>query len=424
MPTSDDRRPGRPRVFISYRRDDSAGHAGRLYDAIRSRLGDGAEVFMDVDSIQPGVNFLERIQSAVGSCDVLLAVIGPQWSTATAEGDRRRLDDPSDLVRVEIEAALARGVQVVPVLVHGARMPGPRELPPSLTELSHREAIEMSDARWSFDVDRLVQSIEPAPASPKGARILLTAAMTVVVLGIIALFAWQAAGDGSGGPPEEATTSTEPTSATISEGETVSFSDPLIGPANNWKIGSGNTCAFEFTETGYRIHSEPEFTCASLPGFDGDLQRLVSTTVEVDVRFVSDVATMAEDPPAFGLSCRTDGSGEGSVEYFVRVYSTGDFSAWANDGTGFETGYTNLGSGSNPSFASETSQWRHMRLDCTEDAEGRLLLSAWLDGKAIVEGLVVDDPLPPASVALWGQASETAPADVEFRDLSIAGVPV
>src|SRR5215469_12903638 len=123
-------------IFVSYRRQESAHLAGRLYDRLADRFGEG-QVFIDVDAIEPGVDFAEEINRAVANCHVLLAVIGPTWLTATDERGRRRLDDPHDIVRLEIEAALARDVRVIPILVEGAAMPGRDDLPESLADLAH-----------------------------------------------------------------------------------------------------------------------------------------------------------------------------------------------------------------------------------------------------------------------------------------------
>jgi TIR domain len=127
-------------VFISYRRQESGGVAGRLYDRLVGRFG-GGQVFMDVDTIAPGVKFTDVITEALSSCAVLLAVIGPRWLTATDEDGRRRLDDRDDIVRWEIQTALERdGIVVIPVLVEGAVMPRPHQLPQSLAGLALRNA--------------------------------------------------------------------------------------------------------------------------------------------------------------------------------------------------------------------------------------------------------------------------------------------
>ena len=152
--------PQSAKVFISYRREDSAGHAGRLLDRITSYFGDRIEIFMDVDSIAPGEDFIQVIENAVGACEILVAVIGNDWLTITDESGKRRLDNPEDFVRVEIATALKRNVRVIPVLVQGARMPRRDQLPEPLVNLTRRNAIEVSDARWKYDADRLIKTIE------------------------------------------------------------------------------------------------------------------------------------------------------------------------------------------------------------------------------------------------------------------------
>src|SRR3954454_716999 len=148
------------RVFISYRREDSSGQAGRLYDALSKQLG-SENVFMDVDTIDIGVEFKEAIESAVGSCDVLFAMIGPRWLTVVDSVGERRLDREDDFVRLEIETALMRNIRVVPALVGGAVMPEPGDLPRSLAPLARRNALEMADGpRWGYDVSRLVNLLE------------------------------------------------------------------------------------------------------------------------------------------------------------------------------------------------------------------------------------------------------------------------
>jgi hypothetical protein len=155
-----DSAPSRPgRIFISYRRQETAYAAGWLYDRLRDHYG-GGQVFKDVDSIELGDDFVEVITRAVGFCDVLLALIGDEWLTITDEQDRRRLDDPDDFVRVEIEAALARKVRVIPILVDGARMPGAKELPASLARLARRQALELNPARFDFDTGRLLRVLD------------------------------------------------------------------------------------------------------------------------------------------------------------------------------------------------------------------------------------------------------------------------
>lgn len=147
-----------PDIFISYRRGDSAGHAGRLYDGLVSRFAD-SQVFIDVDAIAPGIDFVQRIQEAVQSCDVVLVLIGEEWVSMKGRDGTRRLDDAEDFVRLEIAAALERGVPLVPVLVEGARMPDASALPENIRGLARQNAIELSDARWHYDVSRLIEAV-------------------------------------------------------------------------------------------------------------------------------------------------------------------------------------------------------------------------------------------------------------------------
>lgn len=164
-----------PRIFISYRREETAYPAGWLFDRLGDRFG-AEKVFKDVDSIDPGDDYVQRITTAVGACDVLLALIGDEWLTITDDEGRRRLENSDDFVRVEIEAALTRGVRVIPVLVDGATMPDAEELPPSLAALARRQALELSPNRFEFDTDRLLDVLDRTypnserPAAVSGVR--------------------------------------------------------------------------------------------------------------------------------------------------------------------------------------------------------------------------------------------------------------
>lgn len=159
-------------IFISYRRDDSAGHAGRLYDRLQARFGE-QQVFMDVDAIEPGVDFVDSLRQAVQQCRILVAVIGPDWLAAIDARGNHRLSNPRDFVRMEIAAALERGIRVIPALVQDATMPAPDDLPEALVPLASRNALELSDARWGYDVGRLIDVVErvfhesEGPAAPR-----------------------------------------------------------------------------------------------------------------------------------------------------------------------------------------------------------------------------------------------------------------
>jgi len=147
------------RVFISYRRVDTSGHSGRVYDRLNQRFG-ASLIFFDVSSIQPGEDFVKAIEGAVSSCGVLLAIIGVQWLSIKDENGHRRLDNPKDFVRLEIATALSRKIRVIPVLVGGATIPQEDDLPDDLRLLSRRNAIQINDEAFHSDVDRLIAAIE------------------------------------------------------------------------------------------------------------------------------------------------------------------------------------------------------------------------------------------------------------------------
>jgi hypothetical protein len=149
------------RIFICYRRDDAAGHAGRLGDALSSQFG-AAEIFRDIETIAPGEDFVRAMSTAIEGCTVFLAVIGRNWLTAPHADGSRRLDDPDDHVRREIAEALRRGVRVIPVLVQDARMAAADLLPEELQELTNRNAIALDDDSWEADMQRLTAAIRGA----------------------------------------------------------------------------------------------------------------------------------------------------------------------------------------------------------------------------------------------------------------------
>jgi TIR domain len=149
----------RLRIFLNYRREETSGHAGRLYDALAARFGDD-RVFMDIDRIEPGLDFTQVISEAVAGCDVVISVIGSRWLTSEDNKGRRRIENPEDFVRLELEAALERDVRVIPALVQNAEMPQSDELPDRLQPFARRHAVELSDTRWAFDVGKLIGALE------------------------------------------------------------------------------------------------------------------------------------------------------------------------------------------------------------------------------------------------------------------------
>jgi hypothetical protein len=149
-------------IFISYRHADALPHARLLQVNLRGRFPD-APVFMDLDSIEAGLDFAKVISDAINSSAVMVVLIGHQWDTLADDHGRRRLDDPGDYVRVEIRTAIKRGIRVIPVLVEGGKPPRQQELPRDLRKLARLNALQMScDHRYQYDADRLMNVIEKA----------------------------------------------------------------------------------------------------------------------------------------------------------------------------------------------------------------------------------------------------------------------
>ncbi|WP_394809753.1 SUMF1/EgtB/PvdO family nonheme iron enzyme [Nitrosomonas sp.] len=147
------------KIFINYRRKDSAPHAGRLYDRLAGRFGDD-HVFMDIDQIEPGEVFDQVIQEKLAAVQVAVVLIGEHWLDIADANGKRRLDHPDDWVRLEISALLERNIRVIPVLVGGATMPKSTQLPECLAPLTGRQAIEITDHRFHADADKLIKALE------------------------------------------------------------------------------------------------------------------------------------------------------------------------------------------------------------------------------------------------------------------------
>jgi hypothetical protein len=147
------------RIFLSYRREDTRHMAGRLADRLNFRFGPGT-VFMDVDAIEPGADFMKSIAEAVGSCDLLIALIGRDWLVLDERTGEPRIHEYDDFVAIEIKAALDRGIYVIPVLVDQAKMPTSAELPASLRPLATRNATRIDHETFSSDVERFLSAVE------------------------------------------------------------------------------------------------------------------------------------------------------------------------------------------------------------------------------------------------------------------------
>ena len=281
-------------VFISYRREDSGGYAGRIYDRLASRLG-RENVFFDVDTIPLGRDFVEVLSENIGRCDALIAVIGKQWVTMVDGENRRRLDDLKDFVRIEVEAALSRNVPVIPVLVDGAKMPREEDLPDGLKTLPRRQAIEISLARFDTDAERLtdalaeIEAARSTPTAPAADRKVLAAfglaflAALVIAGGMTAVYLVK-----GGSKPEEAAADPKPAAnvAALSTGDRAKEVDRSSVGAVSAEVrtvnAEGSPSGSQAARTGQRAMALVSDAAASIcaeakdpKGNDADLQGTV-----------------------------------------------------------------------------------------------------------------------------------------------------
>lgn len=159
------------KIFIEYRREDTQETCGRIYDRLVASFGQDA-IFKDVDSIPPGIDFKQHIQDVIPQCAVQLVVIGPMWLEVRDASGQRRLDDPNDNVRLEIEAALQHGVKMLPILVKNATMPREEEMPEPLSQLARVNAVSVRyDPDFDTDMRKVIswisQLLSSAPPAPQ-----------------------------------------------------------------------------------------------------------------------------------------------------------------------------------------------------------------------------------------------------------------
>jgi TIR domain len=233
-------------IFLSYRREDSEGQAGRLYDDLVAVFGPDS-VFMDVAAIQPGRDFRKSIDQSLNSCGVFLSLIGKSWLTAKDTSGQRRLDDPADFVRIETGAALKRDIPVIPVLVQGASAPKQDQLPDDLKELAFRNAVELTHPRWDSDIEVLIKALRPhiSQSAPKpepervqsGRKLRATkslaviAALLVVVMGLVLYLRPKKVADNSPDRRAEVTTTSAAVDSSVPEPTKRSPEEAVSPPA-------------------------------------------------------------------------------------------------------------------------------------------------------------------------------------------------
>jgi len=177
-----------PNIFISYRRDESLGYAGRIYERLADLYG-ADSVFRDVDDIGPGADFAHVIDRHIAACDVLLVLISKQWLTLADSSGLRRVDNPDDFVRIEITKALKRKVRIIPLLLNNASMPAERDLPDEMKGFVRHQAMELTEQRWEYDFRKLTESIAGASA-PRRLRRNIVAAIVVLAAALAGAIAW------------------------------------------------------------------------------------------------------------------------------------------------------------------------------------------------------------------------------------------
>lgn len=173
-------------IFISYRRQSDSGSAGRLYDRLSQKLL-GVPIFIDVDKLNPGDDFEQGLEKSLARCAVLLAVIGPDWVDVPGTDGQPRLSREDDFVRMELAAALSKGVRVIPLLVQGALPPSASALPAELKALAKRQAFEIRHERFNADVDALARSLLDTTPGLRRRRLTGSAKVALAALTILVL---------------------------------------------------------------------------------------------------------------------------------------------------------------------------------------------------------------------------------------------
>ena len=216
------------RIFINYRRDDTPGVAGRLFDHLAAKYS-RQELFMDVDAMKPGIDFAKQLDIQVSACHVLLAVIGPRWLDARDNAGKRRLDNDKDYVRIELASALKRDIAVIPVLVDGAVMPPEESLSEDLKPLARRHALELRHTRFDADADAVVHALETVvPRSRIPWRFVVPGIAVVAAIAVLGVFGPKLIAKLRAPSPPQIQLSANPTTPNPPQ---VSAPSPMVKPA-------------------------------------------------------------------------------------------------------------------------------------------------------------------------------------------------
>jgi TIR domain len=375
--------PASGRVFISYRRKEASGMAGRLYDRLAARFGDD-QVFMDVDNIALGVDFAEVIAQAVSTSRVLLAVIGPSWLTATDQDGRRRLEDPNDLVRLEIAAALERDIRVIPILVEDAVMPRRQELPENLAELADRQALRVRHESFRSDTDQLLAAIERKRRVPS-VRLFLALAVAVTVVG--AGLGWVIS-NRSAGP----------------------FRDDFAARLNGWDEVDDPKHRLRYADGTYQMLARQRGDYYSFPRSRYEqLGALQNVLVEVDARKRSGTT----EGNGYGVVCSYHGAGD---LYWFNITNDGYY------GINKKVGGTTVRlQPPARTDAIRSTGLNHIQAKCARvDDGGAVKLVLKVNDRQIAEATDDNEPLPAGGgVGLFAHNTGDGPVDFVFDNFAV-----
>lgn len=423
-------------VFVSYRRDDSAGHTGRLFDKLARRFGP-RRLFMDLNAIQPGMDFRNAIDRALESSSVVLAIIGRNWLEASDADGARRLDSPTDLVRLEIASALRQGMDVIPVLVQRASMPPAERLPEDIQALTWRHAIEIDDARWDQDVERLIGAIERTRTAGPSRRGPLPTGRIAVAGGLVAAIAAGAIvlalqrsqpGPIAGGSPSPSVAgsapagSGRPSASPPRSGpptfETVLFADALDGPVDGLSSTRTVDCQVDVGRGLSITASRSNVVCdVSTAAIDPAIVSLQDVRVGAEITFTR-VPTGADEfgPGDAALTCRTVGS-TANGNYYIASLSPSGY--WTIDR--FTDGKQKvLDYAIDPSLVTPIGKTRHLQFTCSGRPGETATLALAIDSRPIAT-VLNPNGLGPGSVALAVTPYDPKTVAATFQNLEIRG---
>jgi hypothetical protein len=414
------------RIFINYRREDTAYPAGWLFDRLTQHFGKG-QIFKDIDSIHLGDDFVEAMTTAVGSCDVLLALIGDRWTSVTDKDGGRRIDNPGDYVRMEIEAALKRDTLVIPILVGGAEMPTAGELPPSLAKLVRRNALELSPSRFDADAGRLLAVLDETLAragsppeqtsAPTGQgpgqgpdkepdkepdrpprhfsrwAILAGAAAgaALIVAGAIVLLI----------RPHPATPAGAPSASVL-------LRDDFSSMVNGWRVVTGGSGGYG--HGGYRI-SVPPLNDAAI-AVPGKARQLMSASApqNLSIEATGHTSKNPGQDDLYGIACRQGSWG-------AYLFLMGDQAVYLEKWLGPYSAkhdspiiYLNL----------KAAATNHLRAVCTTEGPRAVRLTFWVNGQQVADWTDTQSPFTSGTVGLVNASlSSTKPTEAQFSNVVV-----